>query len=242
MSAVPQGDRCPNCDATLTARFCAECGQRRPRRVEAWRLAREAVAALLDVDGPWLRTVRDLTLRPGEALRAYLAGARKRYVNPMLYLVGTATVYLFAVHALGVDLLAAQGLPETARANYELILRLLGYLGLLGALLAAWVLGPLWRATTVGERYVVLIYTYGHVALLKPLLFAAGLPHLPHWAWIDRLLVAAWFGFVFARLRGDGWHKGLGLGLLAYVLMALGVFLAGGVVVALRQVALHLLG
>lgn len=89
---------CGNCGTPLAGDYCHRCGQRAlgtPRLTVA-SLAREAAERFLQFESGFLRTLRDLTLRPGPAIRAYLDGARRRYVSPVGWLLlGAAVSLLF---------------------------------------------------------------------------------------------------------------------------------------------------
>ena len=65
-------------------------------RLETRELLKSLVHALLDVESALPRTVKDMTLRPGPAVRDYVAGMRRRYVGPAQYFV-TALAVLFLV-------------------------------------------------------------------------------------------------------------------------------------------------
>ena len=89
--------RCLNCDAPLGGQHCHDCGQlhRRPR-LDVNDLAHDAFDNLVGLDTKVWRTMRDLTLRPGQAALAYVNGHRARYINPLKYLV-FAVALLFVV-------------------------------------------------------------------------------------------------------------------------------------------------
>ncbi len=58
-------------------------------------VARDAAKHFFDLESGWLRTVRELTLAPGQMIRRYVDGHRKVYANPFAYLVfGTAASFV----------------------------------------------------------------------------------------------------------------------------------------------------
>jgi len=90
------GRCCLDCGATLTGTYCAACGQ---RASELNRPIRELVLEWLD--GIWsfdrrlLRTLGPLICRPGLLTLEYLAGRRRRYVEPIkLYLAFSLVLFL----------------------------------------------------------------------------------------------------------------------------------------------------
>lgn len=77
---------CLNCRTTLTGRYCSRCGQREAASRFRWRdLARDVLGQFADLDHPWLRTIRDVTIDPGGTARAFVDGRRVVYVSPLKY-------------------------------------------------------------------------------------------------------------------------------------------------------------
>jgi hypothetical protein len=74
---------------------CHACGQ----RFHDGRLTLRVVWGwfahdVLDLDSGLLRAMREMTLRPGEMIRSYVAGQRQRYGNPFTYLFLAAALSL----------------------------------------------------------------------------------------------------------------------------------------------------
>ena len=97
VGAPPPG-RCENCDAPLSGRYCAACGQRREPPVHSlWHFMRVAAEDLTHADSRLWRTLAALLLRPGYLTREFLAGHRARYLPPLrLYLVLSVVFFLYA--------------------------------------------------------------------------------------------------------------------------------------------------
>lgn len=97
---------CINCGQPITNQFCSNCGQRagvkritfREGWVDFW-------ARIYGFDGMFPRTLRDLTIRPGEAARLFIAGNRARYYGPVGYFFLMITVFLLLLDLLGIDTL-----------------------------------------------------------------------------------------------------------------------------------------
>ena len=91
---------CPNCDAPLTGRFCAQCGQKvMPVGPTLSYFLHDLTHELLHVDGKIFRSVRLLLFRPGFLTREYFLGRRARYISPIrLYLI--FSLAFFAASAL----------------------------------------------------------------------------------------------------------------------------------------------
>jgi hypothetical protein len=77
-------ERCRNCDAELTGRYCARCGQDIHRRVLSLRHALgELIEDISQADARVWRTLRLLVLRPGELTCEYLRGKCASYTPPL---------------------------------------------------------------------------------------------------------------------------------------------------------------
>lgn len=86
---------CANCGAPLDGAYCSSCGQAvKASRISLWAWLGEAVGELLSIEGPLLRTLRDLAT-PGRLSTDWSAGRRARHLSPLrLYLF--ASVLFFA--------------------------------------------------------------------------------------------------------------------------------------------------
>lgn len=95
---------CINCGAEVHTAFCPACGQRsgvkrltfRDTLVDIWQ-------NLAGFDGVLLRTLADLTRRPGKVARSYIAGVRIKYFGPVAYFFFMITLLLVWVSVLGMD-------------------------------------------------------------------------------------------------------------------------------------------
>lgn len=83
---------CRNCGAERLGPFCHSCGQAfLDGRLTLRRLGRELVRRLFDLERGFLLTFRRMLTAPGEVIRDYIEGRRRRHVNPFTYLfLGTA--------------------------------------------------------------------------------------------------------------------------------------------------------
>jgi hypothetical protein len=96
---------CPNCNAKLTGRFCAECGQ---EKIESSELTLggfilHAINDVLNIDGRFFRSLRLLLTKPGFLTNEYLRVRRASYTTPtQIYLLVTV-VFFFASVRLDFD-------------------------------------------------------------------------------------------------------------------------------------------
>jgi hypothetical protein len=92
---------CPTCRASVATPFCPGCGERQPHPDELTLrgFTSQAFAAVTDVDGRLIRTLRALVARPGALTLAYLEGNRKPFIAPVpLFLI--ANFLFFATESL----------------------------------------------------------------------------------------------------------------------------------------------
>lgn len=95
--APAPGAACANCGAPLQGRYCHACGQNADTRHRSiWRLIREAVEGLFDVDGRLLRTLPALFFRPGMLARDYIDGRLARHVPPFRTFLIALLLFIFA--------------------------------------------------------------------------------------------------------------------------------------------------
>ena len=97
-AAAPAIIRCQNCGATITAKYCATCGQRHEPEVHSlWHFAREATENITHADSRLWATLGRLLFRPGQLTRDFFDGRRARFLPPFrLYLVISLVFFLLA--------------------------------------------------------------------------------------------------------------------------------------------------
>jgi hypothetical protein len=89
-------ERCVSCDATLSGRYCSQCGERtlEPEDLTLRHFMVHTVAnELLNLDGRLWRSLRLLFVRPGRLSLEYAAGRRQPYVKPFRLLLIAIVVY-----------------------------------------------------------------------------------------------------------------------------------------------------
>lgn len=97
--------KCVNCSTEHEGRFCPQCGQPSEIKRISWKqLLVELQERMLGVDNLFVRTVKDLTIRPNEVLKAIFAGNRRRYISPGAYLLLLLTLSLLLFEWMGVSM------------------------------------------------------------------------------------------------------------------------------------------
>ena len=92
----PAPDVCPNCGARARDRFCPSCGQHQMRgRLTLRRLWTEFASRVFNLNRGLLATVVGMSRQPGRVPLDYVEGRRRRYTNPLTYLLLASALSLF---------------------------------------------------------------------------------------------------------------------------------------------------
>ncbi len=95
---------CLNCDTKYEGKRCPECGQRASvGRLTLKQVFAEVPRAILDFQGRYWETIRDIVVNPGKMVKAYSAGKRKYYVSPIQFYFFFATIGLLMNEIVVVD-------------------------------------------------------------------------------------------------------------------------------------------
>lgn len=96
---------CINCGNEISGKFCSNCGQKAGvKRItfrEGWE---DFWARIYGFDGMMPRTLRDLTINPGKASRAYISGNRAKYYGPVGYFFLMVTLFLLFFDLIGLNI------------------------------------------------------------------------------------------------------------------------------------------
>src|SRR5438477_480205 len=94
-------EKCLNCGAELTGKYCSNCGQERiAGRMEVKHIFKDVTHGIFHWESSIFNTFKELIVRPGKFLRNYIAGTRKPYVKPFSYFIFIQTVYVIIFHWL----------------------------------------------------------------------------------------------------------------------------------------------
>ena len=98
---TPDPTHCINCGASICNQFCSVCGQETRLHVaSAGEFIHEFVGHYVALEGRLWKTLRYLFTKPGFLTAEYIAGRRKRYVEPLrVYL--TFSILFFAILKFG---------------------------------------------------------------------------------------------------------------------------------------------
>jgi hypothetical protein len=88
---------CKNCDNQFEGKFCPNCAQKADtHRLTVKHFAHEFFHAFTHTDKGILFLMKELILRPGRTIRDYNEGRRKKYFNPITFLLIASALQLFA--------------------------------------------------------------------------------------------------------------------------------------------------
>jgi len=96
MSHLPlrKENNCLNCGATVTGKYCSECGQENIEPKEsAGHLISHFFNDVTHFDGKFFSTLKQLLFRPGFLSKEYMNGRRARYLNPIRMYLFTSFIF-----------------------------------------------------------------------------------------------------------------------------------------------------
>src|SRR5687768_4468983 len=79
---------CKNCGSEVNGKFCSSCGQKKDiHPITIKNVMHDFLHALTHADKGFLLTLKSVFTRPGVVAREYIEGKRKKYFNPLSFLV-----------------------------------------------------------------------------------------------------------------------------------------------------------
>ena len=96
-------NNCKSCNNTINEKYCAHCGTpARLKRIDSHYISHE-VQHLLHFEKGVFYTVKELLVRPGESIRAFIAENRDKHMKPVAFLILTSVLYTLIAHALHIE-------------------------------------------------------------------------------------------------------------------------------------------
>jgi hypothetical protein len=116
---------CLNCGSEITGKYCVQCGQKTTVERLTWHsLLHETVHFFTHIEHGFIKTVRQLLLKPGLVMTSYLEGKRKDFHKPIGFLLIWVAIYLLITglvnkfgHYEMVDSFAGMGIEVTEMVN-----------------------------------------------------------------------------------------------------------------------------
>ncbi len=100
-----ENTNCPNCSHSIEDHFCTNCGEKRFKRIQMKDVWSDFISNLINIEGPILNTVKDLSIRPGNMIRDYLNGNRNKYYKPFQFYILATTLYFIFFYLWGNQML-----------------------------------------------------------------------------------------------------------------------------------------
>ena len=95
---------CQNCHNEFEGNFCNHCGQSaQVKRLDVTYLFKELPNSIFQLNRGFLFTAKEMLVRPGHAIRAFIEGRRKPYYQPVAFLLIVSTIYILVNFWLGVN-------------------------------------------------------------------------------------------------------------------------------------------
>ena len=134
---------CKNCNNPVTENFCSSCGQAaKLKRIDAHYIKHE-IEHVLHLEKGIFYTIKELLIRPGQNVRAFLSDNRSRLVKPIIFIVISSLIYTIINHFFHIEDSYVK-VDETKRtatsAIFEWVQNHYGYANIImGIFIALWV-------------------------------------------------------------------------------------------------------
>lgn len=93
---------CKNCEVTFEGKFCPNCSQKaNTHRFTLGHFIHEFLHALTHTDKGMLFLIKEMFFRPGKVALEYNAGKRKKYFNPITFLLIVTAIQVYSVSTTG---------------------------------------------------------------------------------------------------------------------------------------------
>jgi hypothetical protein len=94
---------CRNCNATVTSNFCCDCGLPVQINRVDWHYIVHEIQHVLHFEKGILYTIKELLLRPGTSIHAFITTDRSRLVKPVLFIIVTSLIYTTIDHLFHIE-------------------------------------------------------------------------------------------------------------------------------------------
>lgn len=175
--------KCKNCNHKIKDKFCSKCGH--PAKIERIdsRYISQQVQHLWNIEKGLLYTVKELAIRPGNAIREFIVEDRKKYVQPIMFLILTSVIFTLVISITNYqysyfNINKIQGLQDfvSTGAIGEWLGENIGYTNLLmGCFIALWIkVFFIKSGYNFYEIVVLLCFVLGEATLILSLVFVIG--------------------------------------------------------------------
>jgi len=100
---LPELINCRNCNHVVNNHFCGHCGQPAQLKRVDWHYVLHEIQHVLHFEKGILYTIKELMVRPGHNIRAFIADNRSRLVKPILFIIITSLIYTVIDHFFHIE-------------------------------------------------------------------------------------------------------------------------------------------
>lgn len=229
-------EKCINCGAELTGRYCNNCGQERVRRLEVKTILHDVTHGILHWENSVLKTFKYLALNPGKTVKDYISGRRKSFVKPFSYFIAIQTLFVLVFHKMSEKYFAFLNVNLIGDSEKELIRvsdmqhlvgQYINYLNYFLPVIFAFYFYLFFKKKTginYAESLAVSFYWVGTTLVFSVALMLLSLIDIR--IWNARFIVSTLF-YVFAVIKfsdlsiAKGIFKGLTVTVLSYITFVL---------------------
>ncbi len=94
---------CKNCNTELSQNYCPNCGApAKLKRIDRHYIQHE-IEHLLHFEKGFLYTIKELTTRPGQSIRAFISDNRTKLVKPIVFIIVSSLIYTIIVHSFHIE-------------------------------------------------------------------------------------------------------------------------------------------
>jgi hypothetical protein len=89
-------NNCKNCDKESIGEFCSNCGVPKEFKRINRQYITDEISSVLNLDKGIFYTIKELFIRPGNTVKGFIEGDRKRIVKPIIFLIICSLIYTIA--------------------------------------------------------------------------------------------------------------------------------------------------
>lgn len=173
---------CANCSGLVETNFCPTCGQKKDiHRISVGHVVHEGLHSITHADKGFFMLLKDLLRRPGYVAKEYIEGKRKRYFNPLSFLVISSALLAYVGSITGyMDRLTSNSARGSRQGHpyWQEVMQIASHNGkwltllLMAPLFAflSWVFF-IRKPYNYGENFVLHSFIFGEAAIVRLVIF-----------------------------------------------------------------------
>lgn len=178
-------NNCPNCNQLITENFCANCGQKKYKRIDKKYIWEEIQYTVLHTNKGFLYSIKNIIKNPGTTAREFIDGNRINHYKPILLafvISGIATFISFKIIGLKelmIEYYSKQHLNSQFMNDYTtflssynsiIMLLLIPFFALITKLsFRKW--GHNYYEHVVMNAYILTFYTIINIVIIYPVMY-----------------------------------------------------------------------